>query len=366
MENKLTKGQLFLDATTIPHLKSTPLTFLEISKQPHYENVLSNIYAFFFNVSAEHNLSDLFISSLLQLIKNRKSEKFQFNYHFKIDTEFSTIEKGRIDLLLSNSSDAIIIENKVYHNLNNNLRDYWQSVPQPNKQGVVLSLKTIDKNIINNEHFINITHLELLQCVMENLSSYILEAHDKYIIFLKDFYQNIINITKPMDEKIVKFYYKNQNEINDIVEIRNSFVNHIILEVEKTREKIDEKLDAYNNRNEDYKYYLCPNQGNLMITVVFKELFNGSQTLLIVVELQNELLLEKEKITKIDFDENEKPFLQSDFYTKKGSWAHFALQSIKLSEDDILNLSSYLGNFINTSPILNIYRKLKKKLVDEN
>ncbi len=42
MENKLTKGQLFLDATTIPHLKSTPLTFLEISKQPHYENVLSN------------------------------------------------------------------------------------------------------------------------------------------------------------------------------------------------------------------------------------------------------------------------------------------------------------------------------------
>ncbi|WMN06118.1 hypothetical protein QYS48_31660 [Marivirga arenosa] len=36
----------FLKSNEIPSVKQQPKTFLEIARQPHYENVISNIYAF--------------------------------------------------------------------------------------------------------------------------------------------------------------------------------------------------------------------------------------------------------------------------------------------------------------------------------
>ena len=60
--------QSFLNQNEIPIIKSKPKTFLGIAKQPHYENVLSNIYAFYFDVNEVHQFKDLFIKSLLELI----------------------------------------------------------------------------------------------------------------------------------------------------------------------------------------------------------------------------------------------------------------------------------------------------------
>ena len=46
----LNKLQHFINQNDIPIIKGKPKTFLGIAKQPHYENVLSNIYAFYFDV----------------------------------------------------------------------------------------------------------------------------------------------------------------------------------------------------------------------------------------------------------------------------------------------------------------------------
>lgn len=365
MNYDIVKLERFLKETPIPFVKKRPLTFLGISKQPHYENVWSNIYAFFFDVNAEHNLNDLFLQSLLQLINESNNSKFHVNSSFEIETEYSTNNNGRIDILLSNNNDAIIIENKVYHHLNNDLNDYWNSVSQENKQGVILSLQKIYKSQIYNRNFIGITHIELLQKVISNLPNYFSNANEKYIIFLKDFYQNVLNTTNPMDANVIKFSYRNQEEINKVTEIRNSYVSYVISEVEKARINIDEQLVPYGSRNENFRYYICPNQANLMITIVFEKLFTEKQELLFIVELQNQLLGETEKIKNIEFNETEKNYMRSDFFNQKGSWAHFAIQSEKPSEDEIINLGDYISKTINNSPILDIYRKLKTKLVDE-
>lgn len=366
METDIKDLELFLKRETIPLLRKRPTTFLGISKQPHYENVWSNIYAFFFNISSEHKLEDLFFKSLVQLIKRKTKTEFSFRTDFNIDTEFGTEKNGRIDLLLSNQDEAIIIENKVYHHLNNDLHDYWNSVKQEKKQGVILSLREISSNTITNKNFINITHLEFMQCVMENLAQYFSNADEKYLVFLKDFYQNIINTTNPMDKNIIKFYCQNEQKIRQLKEIRDSYVNYIVSEVEKAREYIDEKLEPYSNRNDSYRYYLCPNEGNLMITVAFVELFDTRRKLYLIIELQNNLLgLEsKEKIRAINFEDTEKKFLKPDFYDQKSSWAHFAVQTCELTEEDIMNLGTYISDTINKSPILDIYRKLRIALVD--
>ncbi len=128
MTNKLQELKSFLDNNTIPKPKKRPKTFLGIAKQPHYENVLSNIYSFFFNVNEVHKMEDLFIKSLLEVaLEKGVSKDFSSFYDFNCATEVGTTKGGRIDLLWSNGRQSIIIENKVYHHLNNDLEDYWKS-----------------------------------------------------------------------------------------------------------------------------------------------------------------------------------------------------------------------------------------------
>ena len=364
MNYDLINLESFLKKSSIPVVKKAPTTFLGISKQPHYENVLSNIYAFFFNIDAEHNLHDLFLQSLLQIIEESINFKFYYNSSFKVETEFITKSNGRIDLLLLSDNDAIIIENKVYHYLNNDLSDYWDSIERENKIGIILSLYKTGKNQIYHPNFVGITHLELLNKVVNNLSNYFLNASEKYIIFFKDFYQNIVNTTNLMDPKIISFFCQNQEAINSIVNIRKNYISYVISKVEAARIDIDEKLELYGSRNESFRYYTCPNQSNLMITVFFENLFTKKQTLSFIVELKNELLKETEKIKNIEFDDDEKKYIKSDFSTYKISWVHFATQLVEPNEDDITNLREYISKCINDGPILNIYRKLKTKLVN--
>jgi len=59
--------ETFLRTVKIPKIEKRAITFLGISKQPHYENVWSNIYAFLFNPNAEHGFDNLFLKSLNQL-----------------------------------------------------------------------------------------------------------------------------------------------------------------------------------------------------------------------------------------------------------------------------------------------------------
>lgn len=67
-DNNFNQLQRFLNENDIPIIKSKPKTFLGIAKQPHYEDVLTNWYAFYFDDSEEHGLKGLFIESLMELL----------------------------------------------------------------------------------------------------------------------------------------------------------------------------------------------------------------------------------------------------------------------------------------------------------
>ena len=139
--------QTFLNQNKIPVVKGKPKTFLGIAKQPHYENVLSNLYAFYFDVNEVHKLKDLFIKSLLELINTSSLAKdnivFETFLNFDITTEYTTKNQKRIDILLQNNDQAIIIENKVYHIINNELNEYYNEIKAATTVGIVLSLSPI-------------------------------------------------------------------------------------------------------------------------------------------------------------------------------------------------------------------------------
>lgn len=366
MTNNLQELQEFLNQHEIPKPKKRPKTFLGIAKQPHYENVLSNIYAFFFNDNEVHKMGDLFIKSLLKVAREKGvSKDFSNFYDFNCATEVSTDKGGRIDLLLRNEEQAIIIENKIYHHLNNDLKDYWDStkpVSKDHKIGIVLSLEPIP--FTGHTEFINITHLELLDKVMAISGNYLLRASDKYITYLKDVYQNIINISSDfMNVDEMKFYLKNQQAINDLSVFKGAVRKQIESEVDKVGQALP-RLSLYGPRVNSFngkrlRHYLSKVNTDLMLTVVYEGLLKPEKTMYIVVEVQGKLIKHREQFKDIELTEKEKAMTRSDFYTQDNHWLHFASKLYKPSDEEIVNLSEFIQKKLDGDGFMTIIKKME-------
>ncbi len=358
--------QTFLNENDIPIIKGKPKTFLGIAKQPHYENVISNIYAFYFDTNEGHTLKDLFIKSLLELINNSSLAKqnivFETFLNFKVVTEYGTKNQKRIDLLLQNNDQAIIIENKIYHQLNNDLDEYYNEIDVANKMGIVLTLHPITD--IKHQRFINITHLQLVNKVLENLGNYVLNANDKYLVFLKDFCQNIINLSHPiMEKENIAFYYKNQEKINQLVNFKYKLGEHILGQVIDASNKI-EGVNRYEPRANSYNdkrlvYYPSKQNINLMLTVIYEDLLTEEKSIYIAVEMQGHLLKDRTIYKQIDFSDDERKHTYTDhFTTTNENWSHFAIMQFHPNESEIFNLSDYIIQKLNENHLLSIFYKL--------
>ncbi|WP_372755263.1 PD-(D/E)XK nuclease family protein [Labilibaculum sp.] len=354
----LNELQEFLQTSEIPEIKSKPKTFLGIAKQPHYENVLSNIYAFYFNVNEVHGLKDLFISTFLEVIKEKTKESESsiiFNNNFSIKTEYYTVNKGRIDLLLYDEVNAIIIENKVYHFLGNDLIDYWDSIKVEDKIGVVLSLKIIPNT--GHEHFINITHMEFLESVMINLNGYRKEVSPKYLIFLEDLYQNIINLsTSVMEKKDLEFYKKNQQKINALKAFELNVRSSIIGEIENVCESFSENFSVDKKGSNSFCFLHSKKYNNLVLLVLFKDLFDPIES---CFELKIKLLNNQiDQVLTLDIDLTDEE--RDTIYKDEKTWGNYASQKFKV--DDFTNIGDIVAGEIQNSHTRNVFSKLENIL----
>lgn len=83
----------------------------------HYEVTHSSILRELLSNNSSHNFGDKFFIAFLKTLKreNLLSEDYHFSLEdIKVIPEFSIGELGRIDILIKNSYQCIIIENKIY------------------------------------------------------------------------------------------------------------------------------------------------------------------------------------------------------------------------------------------------------------
>ena len=143
--------------SSFPETPQRRKNLIEIAGYPSWENVNSNLLAFYFDEQEEHGFGRLFFSSLLDVLSDEFPEfdrnAFEAEDPVTAEREVFTQAGGRIDLLIRpasieeketseqshNASWAILIENKLYHYLANSLKDYWDSVDAEPKFGIVLS-----------------------------------------------------------------------------------------------------------------------------------------------------------------------------------------------------------------------------------
>jgi hypothetical protein len=238
----------------LPDKSNYQKSFFDIAGFPRWENVNSNLLAFYFDKEEEHNFSTLFIESLLKLIgENKGDSKIDYTSDYEVFRELRTDKGNYIDLVIkskvevdSDSSKeqveedqfsdwAIIIENKIDSWVHNDLEDYWNSVKATHKIGIVLSkrkepLSKVEKLVGIEYH--SITHKELIDNVQINLAQYFSSANDKHLILLKEYINNIENLyinsfmNQERKNSILEFQ-KHKEEIFNLKRVENNLLKNI-------------------------------------------------------------------------------------------------------------------------------------------
>src|SRR5690606_10493796 len=112
-------------------------TFLDIAGISYHENTISRIYAYFLNYQAKPEIANLFQSELMNVINSKLTNQADLTMVNPWCYLESTTSKGRIDMLIRSHKDdgeidtgeesvAIVIENKIYHGVGNDLDEYYE------------------------------------------------------------------------------------------------------------------------------------------------------------------------------------------------------------------------------------------------
>ena len=216
--------------------------FLSITNFPRYENVISDILAFYFNTEEQHCLKDLWVMSLLKCYKKYNDTKdvdFSLITTREVIREQSTDERKRIDLYLRTEQNIIIIENKIDSSPSNPWKSYFDKAKQyylENAENnsdidkienkiipILLTVKNEKEAQIDN--FINITYEELFNKVRENIGFYLSNASEKWLIYMNEFMKNVDDINKgyqmnSINDNVQELLENNTQVIKSIIKCR--------------------------------------------------------------------------------------------------------------------------------------------------
>ena len=197
-------------------------TFMEISGYPHYENVCSNILKFYFKPNEEHNMGELAIRALLDVVKEKNhSVNTAVNIeNIKVQREFITQKGNRIDIVARNEEIIIGIENKIKANVYNDLYDYSKTLEKLGKNVAKIVLSLRKEELEESTGFINITYTELFEKLKPRLEQYE-NKQSKWYIYLIEFIKNIEGYEgeKSMETEITEWLNKHKEEVNKFYEI---------------------------------------------------------------------------------------------------------------------------------------------------
>lgn len=209
-------------------------TLLELTNYTgrRYEETISQLLAFFLDPKNEHGFGTLMINALLECLG---LELVGENENIDVSTEVSTAELKRIDLLVETESCLLVIENKIYAELYNDIECYRRygelHKSKKNLVCVVLSLRELsqqERKKAESESFKVIYYNRLFAIVGKNVKSLVSENHsfilNEYYVFLNDIIKTIHkksekNIITAMD----KFILKNRVEIDALIQERHDF-----------------------------------------------------------------------------------------------------------------------------------------------
>lgn len=203
----------------LPDRVERPPTFMEISGYPHYENVCSNILAFFMDPEEPHGFGTLVLDALTSAANITADERFDGN--ISVEREVSTEAGNRIDILIESDARAILIENKIYAGASNPFDDYADYLDRRiydgrSKYKLLLTVFPTEEG--REWGFANLNYDEFLYTIRAMLGHYVAAVDTRYLAMFLDFLNTLDNLKKGtrMDQEFIKFLSEHNDEVQNL------------------------------------------------------------------------------------------------------------------------------------------------------
>jgi hypothetical protein len=208
---------LLAEFRKLPSAVSRPPTFMEVAGYPHYENVCSNILAFFFDPNNPHGFGSLLLEALAEAASINSSTDGAYA-NVSVEREVSTDARNRIDILIESDTFHIGIENKIFHPATNPFADYAAFIEHHNVNDKTICkfLLTLEPSNAGMEYgFLNLTYPQFIDAIRQRIGRGAAYADTRYLVLLLDFlntFENILNGTH-MELQFVEFLAKSNDDV---------------------------------------------------------------------------------------------------------------------------------------------------------
>lgn len=235
--------KLLDDFRGLPGRVERPQTFMEIAGYSHYENVCSNILAFFMDPEESHGLRTLVLDALASASNITVADE-GLGGSVSVEREVITNRGNRIDILIESDDRAVLIENKIYAIVSNPFADYTDYLDRRILDGRAkhkLLLTVFPTNEGRNWGFANLTYTKFVEEMRSLLGSYVSRADTRYLTIFLDFLNTLENLQKEtrMDQEFIKFLVERDDEVRSLFNDLKSFRAELRKKVEELRDLID-------------------------------------------------------------------------------------------------------------------------------
>lgn len=344
--------------------KSEETLFSIIGGKSTNEKTATRILSFFFDTNREHGMKDLFIRSFLEAA----GEEYNSSYpKYEAISEFQTNNGKYIDILLVGKNCNIVIENKIYADLYNDLDEYYKTAKKYEKRkevkGYVLSpfntKDKIDKKKGNGKNFKSVTYTDFLEKLELNCKKYDI-PNSKYKILYDDFIDNMrflvdkkINIDTQIWKDFKDVYKKVNKEVKkDANEQRVAILKYKIKELENQLENDfakKEQLDLKEWNTKNLKNINCSDENAYQAGVFFD--FPNKQTRIcqpnIVISLLNGISInlqhcKKDLIEKLNKGKKGEMHQDGNYYLyRENNSTQFDIKT------KVADISRFISKFLN-------------------
>lgn len=225
--------KLLIEFDSLPKTVKQP-TYLELCKYPRrrFEEICSRLLCFYLTPDKEHQLKELFLISLIELLAPNKEFYLQGDKIHVISEE--NADGKRLDILVYSDTFVIGIENKISAELYNPLEIYKNRIQLYGSENifrVVLSLRKLsskaDLAFIDIHGFVNLTYNNYFMQIRKNLPSFNTNGNQKYLSHLNDFIETLENMTDNniLNEDLSNYFYDNSDKIDGLITLYNQFNN---------------------------------------------------------------------------------------------------------------------------------------------
>ncbi len=241
--------KLLDDFRELPGRVEHPRTFMEIAGYPHYENVCSNILAFFMDPKETHGLETLILDALASA-GNIATADEGVGGNVSVEREVITDAGNRIDILIESDDRAILIENKIYAGVSNPFEDYTVYLNRRTPEGraqhkLLLTLYPTSEG--SEWCFMNLTYTEFVGEIRSLLGRYVSRADTRHLTIFLDFLNTLENLQRGtrMDQKFVEFLAERGDDVQSLFNGLKSFRAEMRSKVRELESLID--LEGFEN-----------------------------------------------------------------------------------------------------------------------